>query len=237
MPGASSDNLLPQAKRHRAASADERIEPAPDTVAEHTVEAVALQGWLVLAVALASALGLAAEALRRVLPPTLVHYFSLSAEANLPTWFSSSLLLASAFAAGAIARTATHKRRYWWGIAVALGCGSIDRATGIHASFGDRTYIDGCIALALLIAVAWMWIRFVRSLPRSTRTGLAIAAVLGFTGAVAMQLPLAWWTRLLGTDWTDGALVDWVGGTLEMSAAAIALLVLLRHRAPATSTD
>jgi hypothetical protein len=46
-----------------------------------------------------------------------------------------------------------------------------------------------------------------------------------------MELPLGWWTERFGDDGLGYALIDWVEETLEMTGAAAALLVLLRHRA------
>ena len=46
----------------------------------------------------------------------LLPKLSLSYEANVPTWFSSSLLLACAIAAGAIAASGHRWHRHWWGM-------------------------------------------------------------------------------------------------------------------------
>ncbi|HET7504457.1 MAG TPA: hypothetical protein VFK02_25725, partial [Kofleriaceae bacterium] len=59
----------------------------------------ALRRWLVLGIVVVSGLGLAVELGKGSLPPGLVEHLSLSHEANVPTWFSSSLLLACAIVA------------------------------------------------------------------------------------------------------------------------------------------
>src|SRR5690606_6161406 len=43
----------------------------------------------------------------------LTEFFSVTHEANLPTWFSSFLLLAAASLAGIIALVGQHQRRRW----------------------------------------------------------------------------------------------------------------------------
>src|SRR5688572_29374039 len=88
-----------------------------------------LRRRLVVATAIVSALGLAVElwAWRDLDEPivgALWPRLSLSVEANVPTWFASSLLLCCALAAGSIAgrmKYGERGRRHWWGIAIALG--------------------------------------------------------------------------------------------------------------------
>lgn len=198
---------------------------------------IAPRRWLALGVAAVSGLGLTAELAAPVLPPALVAHLSLSYEANLPTWFSSSVLLACAVAAGAIARRAVAWRRHWWGVALVFSYASLDEATEIHEHLGGLIggrgvlYFDWIVfAIALLLALSALYLRFVIALPRATRTGLIVAGAIYVGGAVAMELPLGWWTERFGDGGLGYALIDWVEETLEMTGAAAALLVLLRHR-------
>jgi hypothetical protein len=200
----------------------------------------ALRRWLAVGVAAVSSAGLVVEAGSNALPPAVVHHLSLSYEANVPTWFSSSLLLACGVAAGAIARGAARWRRHWWGVAIGLGYASLDEATEIHEHLGGRfdghgvLYFDWVIfAIAFLIAMSLLYLRFVIALPRATRVGLIVAGALYLGGAVGMELPLGWWTERFGNDGLGYALIDWVEETLEMIGAAVALLVLARHRTEA----
>ena len=196
-----------------------------------------LRRWLALGIAVVSGLGLAAELGKAALSPALVQHLSLSYEGNVPTWFSSSLLLACAIAAGAIARDATQWRRHWWGVAIVFGYASMDEAAEIHEHLGGLIgthgvlYFDWIVfAIAILIALSLVYLRFVIALPRATRIGLVIAGIIYIGGAVGMELPLGWWTERHGNDGLGYALIDWVEETLEMIGATMALLVLVRHR-------
>jgi hypothetical protein len=201
---------------------------------------IALRRWLVLGIAVVSGLGLAVELAKDSLPEGLVQHLSLSYEGNVPTWFSSSLLLACAIAAGLIAHQAVQWRRHWWGIAIVLGYVSMDEAAEIHEHLGGLIgthgvlYFDWVIpAIAVLAVLAAVYLRFMIALPRRTRIGLIIAAIIYVGGAAGMELPLGWWTERHGNEGLTYALIDWVEETMEMIGATWALLVLLRHRAEA----
>lgn len=200
-----------------------------------------LRRWLGLGIFIVAALGLIVELGKPALPAGLVQHLSLSEEGNVPTWFSSSLLLACAIAAGTIARSATAWRRHWWGVAVVFGYASMDEAAEIHEHLGGLIgthgvlYFDWVIfAAAILIALSALYLRFVLALPAATRNGLILAGAIYIGGAVGMELPLGWWTEHFGSDGLGYALIDWLEETLEMIGATLALLTLLRHpRAPA----
>lgn len=201
---------------------------------------IALRRWLALGIAVVAGLGLAAELGKDALPPELVSHLSLSYEGNVPTWFSSSLLLACAIAAGAIARGAATWRRHWWGMAIVFGYASMDEAAEIHEHLGGLVgthgvlYFDWIIfAAAILIVLSLVFLRFVIALPRATRLGIIIAGAVYIGGAVGMELPLGWWTERFGNDGLGYALIDWVEETLEMIGASLALLALIRHRSEA----
>jgi len=201
---------------------------------------IALRRWLVLGVAVVAGLGLAAELAKGLVPPTLVEHLSLSYEGNVPTWCSSSLLLACAIAAGAIARDATTWRRHWWGVAVVFGYASMDEAAEIHEHLGGLIgthgvlYFDWVVfAVAVLIVLSVLYLRFVIALPRATRIGLIVAGILYAGGAVGMELPLGWWTERFGNEGLGYALIDWFEETFELIGATLALRVLVRHRAEA----
>jgi len=201
---------------------------------------IALRRWLALGIAVVSGLGLAAELAKDALPPELVQHLSLSYEGNVPTWFSSSLLLACAIAAGLVARDAARWRLHWWGVAIVLGYVSMDETAEIHEHLGGLIGTHGVLyfdwilfAIAILSVLSLVYLRFVIALPRATRLGLIVAGVVYIGGAIGMELPLGWWTERFGNDGLGYALIDWVEETLEMIGATLALLALLRHRAEA----
>jgi hypothetical protein len=133
----------------------------------------------------------------------LVSLVKMDAEANLPTWFNSSLLLCCAGFAlliGSLKRQ-EHDRYgwHWLGLATFLLLLSIDDAGGIHERINVvlRERIDtggvlffpwliaGISALVAFVVVFWP---FVRSLPASTRRRLIVAFALYFGAAVGLEI-------------------------------------------------
>lgn len=164
---------------------------------------------------------------------------SLSAEANVPTWFASSLLLACALVAGAIAirlGEGARWRRHWWGIAIGMGWVSLDEVAGLHEHLGGHLetggilYFDWVIwAVPIVGVLAALYWPFLRALRSPTRERLVVAAVIFVAGALVMELPLGWWTERAGTDGLGYALIDWVEETLELTGTALALVALVAH--------
>lgn len=201
--------------------------------------------WLLVAVGVVAGLGLAVElwswrAPDAVALDVLWPLLSLSAEANLPTWCASSLLLGCALAAGSIAAgraPGTRWRRHWWGIALGLGAVSLDEIAGLHEQLGGTfgtggiLYFDWVLIAGPVVAIlAVLYLPFLRALRSPTRERMLGAAVLFVGGALVMELPLGWWTERWGSDGLGYALIDWVEETLELAGASLALLTLLAHR-------
>jgi hypothetical protein len=205
------------------------------------VDPLALRRRLLGVVALVSLSGLAIELAHargssRALD-VLLPKLSLSYEANLPTWLSSSLLLACAVAAGAIARVRPAMHRHWWGIVAVATWMSIAEASELHEHLagvvptGGLLYYDWVIPAAMIVAALLaIYVPFVRALAAPTRTRLVVAAAIYLCGALVMELPLGWWAEAHGTDGLGYALIDWVEETLEMVGACLALVALVRHR-------
>jgi hypothetical protein len=193
-----------------------------------------LRRRLLLATAVVSAVGLAVELAH---PEAVLSLFSLSYEANVPTWFSSALLLACSVAAGVIAVARPAMPLHWWGIAGVAGWMSLDESAELHEHLGGFfgtggvLYFDWVIpATIILLALAFVYVPFVYKLAAPTRMGLVIAAAIYITGALVMELPLGWWTDTHGMDGLGYALIDWVEETMEMVGAVLALVTLVRHR-------
>lgn len=170
----------------------------------------------------------------------LVEKLSLSAEANVPTWFASSLLLACALAAASIARArpaGAPWQRHWWGLAIGFTYASLDEAVELHEHLGGRfetsgvLYFDWVIpAIAIVAVLAAIYLPFVRALPAATRARLIAAGAIYIGGAVLMELPLGWWTERAGPDSLGYALIDWVEETMELIGAGLACAALVEHR-------
>jgi hypothetical protein len=203
-----------------------------------------LRRGLGIAIAVVAMLGLIVELwhlrAHTDLVETLVEMLSLSYEANLPTWFSSSLLLGCALAAGAVAvdhPAGARWRFHWWALALGFGYASLDEAVEIHEHLGGTfettgvLYYDWVIPAAVIVAVlAALFLPFIRALPQVTRRALLIAAVVYLGGALGMELPLGWWTEHAGKNNIGYALIDWVEEILEMIGASLAVVALVEHR-------
>ena len=200
-----------------------------------------LRRWLGLGVAIVSGLGLAIELVHGArhgdVVDALLPRLSLSFEGNLPTWFSSSLLLGCAIAAGAVAAAGAPWRRHWWALAIGFGYASLDEAIELHEQLGGHLDLGGVLyfdwvvpAIAILAVLAAVFLPFVRALPSPVRRRLVVAGAIYVGGALAMELPLGWWTERFGAESLGYALLDWVEETLEMIGAALGLLAMVDYR-------
>ena len=196
---------------------------------------------LLLAVAIVAGIGLLVEAWHArshdALIEALLPKLSLSYESNLPTWFSSSLLLACAVAAGAIAASRPAWHRHWWAIAALAGWMSLDEAAELHEHLGGHIAASGVLyfdwvipATAIVAVLVLLFVPFIRALHPPTRMRLVVAGALYIGGALVMELPLGWWTEQYGTDGFGYATIDWVEEALEMVGATLAFVALLAHR-------
>ncbi|MEZ4364517.1 MAG: hypothetical protein R3B48_30350 [Kofleriaceae bacterium] len=175
---------------------------------------------------------------RSSLSDALLPRLSLSFEANLPTWFASSLLLLCTITALDLSRSPTQPLRgSWRALAAAFAWASLDEAAELHENLGGLIGTNGVLFFDWVIPAAvvvgalalafWPWLR---SLPTTTRRRMLVAAAVYFGGAVLMELPLGWWTERAGADSLGYALIDWVEETLELAGASLMLLALLGHR-------
>jgi hypothetical protein len=152
--------------------------------------------------------------------------FWVDAEANVPTWFSSSLLLASAIGLAIVAMTHLHRRGLavqWAVLALLLLLLAIDEVAGIHeitarmaarsgglgAFRGDASSFAWVLfAAPVVLATALLFLPFVGSLARPVRqrmawgTGIFVTGVLGIealTGLLVGLNPDTWSYLVLAT--------------------------------------
>ena len=200
-----------------------------------------LRRWLLATAGVLTALGVGAEVVfytqdARTLEP-LVEFLSLSYERNLPTWYASGLLLACAFLLSGIARAATLARapgrHHWWALAGAFTYISLDESVGLHEHLGGLLSLGGVLfftwvvpAAVIVVLVGLAFLPFLARLPSRRRWQFILAGVVYVGGALAMELPLGWWTEQHGNDNLVYALIDHVEEALELVGASLFLAAL-----------
>lgn len=173
----------------------------------------------------------------------LGHLFSVAAESNIPTWYSSSALLICAMLLGMIAagKRARGDRfdAHWRVLALALLFMSVDEAASIHELAGvvmDRLPKDGLMQLSWVLPAGicvllfgLMYIRFMFHLPPSTRRHLLLAAFVFGTGALGLEAVGGRWRMVHG----DGGLayiwMTTVEEFFEMAGVVILVYGLTRY--------
>lgn len=130
--------------------------------------------------------------------------FHMDGEANLPAWYSASLLLVASLLLAVIALAKTRQedlfRWYWWGLAAGFAWLSADESAQLHEMLNrpahalpfdaDGAFTFPWIALAIPIvaAVGVVYLRFLAGLPAATRTRFLVAAVLYLGAAVGVEM-------------------------------------------------
>ena len=191
--------------------------------------------------ALVIAAGGLAEAWRAIRGPRdsegYVAFFSLSYEQNLPTYYSSVLLLLCALLLVLIASGASNSGErhlwHWHGLALGFAYMSLDEAVEIHEFAGGLLQLSGVLyfswvvpAAVVVIVLALLYIPFLRSLDRRTRMRFLIAGAVYVAGALLMELPLGYWTEHHGSDSTGYAAIDFVEEALEIIGVSLFLTAL-----------
>ncbi|MFD0548030.1 hypothetical protein ACFQ0X_01835 [Streptomyces rectiviolaceus] len=176
--------------------------------------------------------------------PTVRRLVNVDVEANLATWWNSTLLLAVAGMALTAAllsgRGARPGRQSWLGLAAAAALLSLDETVSLHERLGEvgrswKEWAGGSLpthawvlpgavlaAVGTLCAVLWA-----RKLPRDLRVGL-LAALAVYLGGALLTEGLNGWAHANGhsTVLMLGTIVE---EGLEMSGCLVALAVLSRY--------
>jgi len=172
----------------------------------------------------------------------VVPLFSLSYESNVPTFYSAAILsLASVllcFSAIAAKKSGDGFVPHWWVLALGFFYIAVDEVFSIHEMAGGFVQLSGVLyfswvipAAFVVLAVGLSYLRFLRHLPARTRWRFVIAGALYVGGAVAMELPLGYWTEKHGSHNLGYGLIDAVEESLEMLAINLFNLWLIDHLA------
>lgn len=206
------------------------------TAARGLVAPGPLRRPLLMATAAVASLGLAAELAEYQLeaPASIVEFFSLSYEGNLPTWYASVLLFACSALLAIIARAEYGvQRRRWWVLAGIFAYMSLDEAVELHEYLGWLIRGDGLLyyswvlpAGAITLTIGLAYLPFLRALSSLTRWRFVLAGALYVGGALGMELPLGLWVATHGDDNLGYGLIDFVEESMELAGASVFLLAL-----------
>ena len=218
-----------------------------------TVSAGTLFRFLVLVVAGLAALSLALASLDRGLVDTplpgikrALRLFDVNKEANLPAWFSSSVLLAAALVLWDTAREKSAVRdryaRHWWVLTAVFLYLSLDELISLHeATSGmirgalgvsdegalSQAWILLAAPLVLLFALAYL--RFLFHLPARVRYLTLAAGCTYVAGALGMEVPGAYVRAVHGSDTIAYAVLTTIEETLEMLGAVVFLYAMAAY--------
>ncbi|WP_437625227.1 hypothetical protein [Sorangium sp. So ce1151] len=210
---------------------------------EITLPRARLRVAMFAVMAVVASAGLAVEVLKPILrlksSSGVVPLLSLSYEQNVPTWYTSSLLLACSLLLAVIAAGAGRVgafARHWWGLAAAFLYISLDEVVELHEAasswleLGGALYFSWVIPAAVVVAVfALAYLRFLSHLPRDTRNRFILSGCIYVAGALVLELPLGYWTERAGSDNLVYALIDFVEESLEMLGVNLFLLSLVDY--------
>ena len=174
----------------------------------------------------------------------LIPALDLNREWNIPSWYSSGLLLLSAILLALIAAEAWQARRpdaaHWSGLAIVLSLLSIDEAVAIHEAWsvplrqllgvtGGPLYYAWVIpAMMSVLLVALLYWRFFSALPKATKRRFLLAAALYVGGAVGIELFEGCYISRMGTNETfTYALMVSAEELLEMCGVVVLIHGLL----------
>ena len=127
------------------------------------------------------------------LPWLVRQIFDVDEEDSIPTWYSASALLFTAFVLWLLAhglRISNHPRRgYWYGLSFGFGLLSLDEIAGLHETFNSVTEISWAVpggVLALLVGM--IYARFLFTLPGRIAVVMAVGGAVFIGGAVGVEL-------------------------------------------------
>ncbi|MFT7687181.1 MAG: hypothetical protein ACI9FB_002533 [Candidatus Azotimanducaceae bacterium] len=123
-------------------------------------------------------------------PWLILQLFELDEENNLPTWFSSYLLLNNAIVLWVIAGSCSDKYRFHWMVlAVGFLVLSIDEVAGLHETFNTAIDTNWAIFGGLIVLILGVsYLRFLWSLPRRLTFLFILSGSIFIGGAIGVEL-------------------------------------------------
>jgi hypothetical protein len=177
---------------------------APVMISHRRVMRVLIAAWVIVVAANVVSRWIGWNIPLTPLRAQVLFFFATGGEATLGTWFTIAMMLMIVLLAMLIATAArAHGSpwwRYWYGLAAVFTVMSIDEQVQLHESlvvpmqrlFGITTgpFLLAWVipALALVVVVALVFLRFVIALPRRTRIWFVASIALYLVGAAGMEL-------------------------------------------------
>ncbi len=218
-----------------------------------TVSAGTLFRFLLLIVAGLAVLSLVLASLDRGLDGDAIpglkralRLFDVNKEANLPAWFSSSVLLVSSLVLWDTARekSAAGDRfgRHWWVLAAVFLYLSLDELISLHEA--TSAMIRGALGVSdegalsqawillaapLVLAFGLVYLRFLLHLPARIRFLTVAAGCTYVAGALGMEVPGAYVRAVHGADTLTYAVLTTIEESLEMLGAVLFLYAMAAY--------
>jgi hypothetical protein len=176
----------------------------------------------------------------------LIPLFNVDNEQNIPTYFSSSLLLCAATLLAVITvierKAARVLASYWGVLAFGFLVMSVDEAASLHEKLSepmDRLLGPGrpgifysawvVAGIVVVAACALFFLKLLRRLPATTRSRFLVAGALYVGGAIGLELIGNLYANSNGRHGLAYGLIATVEESLEMSGAIVMIYALLEH--------
>ena len=124
------------------------------------------------------------------LPWLLLQLFDLDEENNIPTWFSSYLLLNNACLLYLYAENdRTPSKVYWKTLAAGFLLLSVDEVAGLHETVHTLIEVNWAIPAAIIVLIVGIaFLPFLFSLRRKLAVLLILSGILYVSGAIVVEL-------------------------------------------------
>ncbi|ARS34820.1 hypothetical protein [Pontibacter actiniarum] len=174
----------------------------------------------------------------------IIPQFELDAERNVPTYFSSFILLLSSlllFAVSLLKQREQDKFTWQWRLlSVVFLYLSVDESAGLHEMFiyplRDNFHLTGIlyfswviVGAGVVIALGAYYLPFLLSLHSKLRFRVMLAAVVYVGGALGVELYGGYYADAFGLDNLGYALITTVEETMEITGVLLLLHALYKH--------
>ncbi len=205
----------------------------------HRMKNVLFSIWALLVAA-----GLCAELFKAIygrhVADELVHFFGLSYEQNLPTWYTASLLLLCAVQLLLISQATIQRsspfKWHWRVLSAAFLYISLDETVTLHEDlsnyfdFGGVLYYGWVVPASVLVLIMGLaYLPFLSHLPSRARRQFVVAGIAYVGGALGVEFLLGYWTDLAGSKNLVYGLIDLLEESLEILGVTLFLCALLDY--------